>query len=97
MATYTISKIQLPNGDICNLKDANASPNATNSTNKLFLLGATAQEAAPTTYSNTYVTSTNGILSATSIGINNGTATNKIQLEWNNSDSSLNFVFVEGS
>lgn len=71
--------------------------NATNSTSKLYLVGATEQSAEPSTYSNTYVSAENGILSAASIGINNGTAANKIKLEWNDSDSSLNFVFVEGS
>lgn len=94
MAEYTISKIQLPNGDICNIKDTDTKNTAgsTNSTSKLYLIGATSQAANPTTNSYQYTYTNNGLLSALKLGLNlNGTE--KAHLEWNDTDQSIDFVF----
>ena len=51
MATYNISNIKLPNGDVCNFIDTKNTAGATDSSSKLFLVGATSQGANPQTYS----------------------------------------------
>lgn len=89
MAEYIISKIKLPNGDVCNIKNT---ADSLNSTSKLFLIGATSQAANPTTNSYQYTYTNNGLLSALKLGLNlNGTE--KAHLEWNNTDQSIDFIF----
>ena len=65
------------------------SANATNSTSKLFLVGATSQTASPSTYSNSNVYATNGVLNATSFSINESA-----NIVYNSSSKSIDFTFV---
>lgn len=66
---------------------------STNSTSKLFLIGATTQAANPTTNSYQYTYTNNGLLSALKVGLNlNGTE--KAHMEWNDTDQSIDFVFA---
>ena len=66
---------------------------STNSTSKLFLIGAASQDGNyQETNSNQYVFETNGELSAKTLGINAGTTADKVTLQWNN--SALEFVFT---
>lgn len=81
------------NGVTPEISDTKNTAGATNSTSKLFLIGATAQTANPQTYSNTYVFATNGLLSAASLGINNNSTTNEVRLVWNSTEKCLDFVF----
>lgn len=68
---------------------------SSNSTSKLFLVGATSQATTGQTgYSHMYVFATDGELSAKTLGINAGTSSNKITLEWNATDQSLDFIFA---
>lgn len=92
MADYTISKIVLPSGDTCNLKNTLNTAGSTNSTSKLFLIGATTQAANPTTNSHQYTYTNNGLLSSTKLGLN-ASGTEKARLEWNATDNSIDFVF----
>jgi len=81
------------NGVTPEMGDTKNTAGATNSTSKLFLIGATAQTDNPQTYSNTYVFATNGLLSTASLGINDNSTTNKIRLVWNSTEKCLDFVF----
>jgi len=72
--------------------DTKNTAGSTNSTSKLFLIGATSQAANPTTNSYQYTYTNNGLLSALKLGLNlNGTE--KAYLEWNNTDQSIDFIF----
>ena len=72
--------------------DTKNTAGATNSTSKLYLIGATTQAANPTTNSYQYTYTNNGLLSALKLGLNlNGTE--KAHLEWNNTDQSIDFIF----
>lgn len=73
-------------------QDTKNTAGSTNSTSKLYLIGATSQAANPTTNSYQYTYTNNGLLSALKVGLNlNGTE--KAHLEWNNTDQSIDFVF----
>lgn len=69
--------------------DTKNTAGSTNSTSKLFLVGATSQAANPTTNSHSAVYEANGTLNATIVQI-----AEKVQLQWNSTDNSLDFVFV---
>ena len=73
--------------------DTKNTAGSTNSTDKLFLIGATDQKNTYyQTYSNQYVFEDDGELSAKTLGINAGTTADKVTLQWNN--SALEFVFT---
>ena len=65
------------------------SANATNSTSKLFLVGATSQTASPSTYSNSNVYATNGVLNAKSFSVDASA-----NIVYNSSSKSIDFTFV---
>ena len=65
---------------------------STNSTSKLFLIGATAQTANPTTNSYQYTYVTEGVLSSTKFNLN-ATGTSKATIQWNATDNSIDFIF----
>lgn len=65
------------------------SANATNSTSKLFLVGATSQTASPATYSNSNVYATNGVLNAKSFSVDASA-----NIVYNSSSKSIDFTFV---
>ena len=67
---------------------------STDSTSKLYLIGATSQAANPQTYSDSHVFETNGAFSAKTLGVNADTDNDKVTLQWNSTDSSLDFVFA---
>ena len=76
--------------------DTKNTAGSTATASKIFLVGATSQAANPQTYSTTYVYATDGTLSAKKLSINDGAATpaEKVQLQWNSTDSALEFVFA---
>lgn len=65
------------------------SANATNSTSKLFIIGATSQTASPDTYSNSNVYATNGVLNAKSFSVDASA-----NIIYNSSSKSIDFTFV---
>ncbi len=66
---------------------------STNSTSKLYLIGATTQADNPTTNSYQYTYTNNGLLSGLKLGLNlNGTE--KAHMEWNDTDQSIDFIFA---
>ena len=86
---YTIAT-SVPSGAV--FTDTKNTAGSTNSTSKLYLIGATTQAESPTTNSYQYTYTNNGLLSALKLGLNlNGTE--KARLEWNNTDQSIDFVF----
>ena len=69
--------------------DTKNTAGSTNSTSKMYLIGATSQGANPQTYSNSAVYATNGVLTATKFSVNN-----KVSIEYNTTDECLEFVFA---
>lgn len=72
--------------------DTKNTAGSTNSTSKLFLIGATTQDANPTTNSYQYTYTNNELLSAIKLGLN-ASGTEKVHMEWNATDLSLDFIF----
>lgn len=66
---------------------------SSNSASKLYLVGATSQSTTGVdSYSFQYTYTKDGLLSALKLGLNlNGTE--KVHLEWNNTDQSIDFIF----
>jgi hypothetical protein len=64
----------------------------------MYLLGTTTDNAGTvdgsTTHTNTSVFVQDAMLSAKSFGINDYTSLNKVTLQWNSTDNSLDFVFT---
>ena len=65
----------------------------TTSVEKFYLLGTTSS-FTDTTHTNTSLFAEDGALSAKSYGINAGTTANKVTLQWNSTDSSIDFIFA---
>ena len=87
----TTTTVKIPASDNSDTKNT-AGASAT--TTKIFLVGTTAQSTSAQTYSNTAVYTTNGALSAKTLGVNADTTANKVTLQWNTTDSSLDFIFA---
>ena len=79
---------------IAGTPDTKNTAGSTNSDSKLYLIGATSQAANPQTYSDAHVFETNGAFSAKTLGVNADTDNDKVTLQWNATDSSLDFVFA---
>lgn len=87
----TAVKVKIPANPNTDTKNTAGS---TNSDSKLYLIGATSQAANPQTYSDAHVFETNGAFSAKTLGVNADTDSNKVTLQYNTTDSSLEFVFA---
>ena len=74
--------------------DTKNTAGSSDSNQKLFLIGATSQTTSSQTYSDSHVFETNGAFSAKTLGVNYDTDADKVTLQWNNTDSSLEFVFA---
>ena len=83
----------IPSWGTDNNDDTKNTAGSTNSTDKLFLVGAKSQDNNPQTYSYQYTYTSNGLLSSTYLGLND-TGNEKVRLAWNDDDSSLNFIFA---
>ena len=83
----------IPSWGTDNNDDTKNTAGSTNSTDKLFLVGAKSQDNNPQTYSYQYTYASNGLLSSTYLGLND-TGNEKVRLAWNDDDSSLNFIFA---
>ena len=68
--------------------DTKNTTGSTNTTSKIYLIGATSQASNPITYSNSKIYGTNGQLNATSVRI-----AEKVKLEYDSTNECLNFVF----
>ena len=89
--TYSLNKT-VPSNAV--FTDTLNTAGSTNTTSKIFLVGTTSQTSSAQTYSHTYVFETDGALSAKTLGVNYGTTANKVTMQWNNTDESLDFVFA---
>lgn len=85
-----ISKIQTPTATY-DIKDATArvTAGATDTSNKIFLVGATTQSTNPQTYSDNEVFATSGVLTTKSVQVGGGSAS----LVYNASTQAIDFVF----
>ena len=94
---YTISKIKLPNGDICNIKDLNDSVTHTlNATTKYYITGTTSvtsSTSGDTFDTGIYATTTAGELSTVRHSFNIS-GTEKAYMCYNTTDDSIDFIFV---
>ena len=70
--------------------DTKNTAGATDTSSKIFLVGATAQTANPQTYSDDQVYTTNGTLTTNKVQVGVGQAT----MEYNNTLKSIDFVFT---
>lgn len=86
-----ISKIQTPT-DIYDIKDATAriSAGATDTSNKIYLVGATTQSTNPQTYSDNELYVTSGVLTTKSVQVGGGNCT----LQYNSITQSVDFIFT---
>lgn len=86
-----ISKIQTPTATY-DIKDATArtSAGATDTSNKIFLVGATAQSTNPQTYSDDELYVTSGVLTTKSVQVGGGSAT----LQYNTTTQAIDFIFA---
>ena len=95
MATYTINKIQLPNGDICNINDTKVTHTA-KTTTKYYVTGSESNSTntgGDTFDTGIYATTTAGELSAVRHSFN-VSGTEKAYLNFNSADSSLDLIFI---
>ena len=84
----------IPSWETDNNDDTKNTAGSTNSDSKLYLIGAASQAANPQTYSDAHVFETNGAFSAKTLGVNADTDDDKVTLQWNSTDNSLDFVFA---
>ena len=97
----TLDQIALPNGTTYDLRD-NSIPSgavftdtkntagSTDTSSKIFLVGATSQAANPRTYSDNEVYVTNGVLTTKSVQVGGTEAT----IQYNSTTKSIDFVFA---
>ena len=70
--------------------DTKNTAGSTDTSSKIFLIGATSQAANPQTYSDNEVFATNGVLTAKSLQVGGGSAT----IQYNSNTQSIDFVFA---
>lgn len=70
--------------------DTKNTAGSTDTSSKIFLVGATSQAANPQTYSDNEVYATNGVLTTKSVQVGGGAVT----LQFNSSTNSIDFVFA---
>lgn len=86
MATQ-LTQVTFPNGDY--IQDTKNTAGSTDTSSKIFLIGATSQAANPQTYSDNEVYATSGVLTTKSVQVGSGAVT----LQYNSTTESLDFVF----
>ena len=84
---YTIAK-SVPSDAV--FTDTKNTAGSTNTSSKIYLVGATSQAANPQTYSDDEVYTTSGVLTTKSVQVGGGSAT----IQYNSTTNSLDFVFA---
>lgn len=70
--------------------DTKNTAGSTDTSNKIFLIGATSQAANPQTYSDNEVYTTSGVLTTKSVQVGGTAAT----MQYNSTDQSIEFIFA---
>lgn len=83
-----ISKIKTPDNTTHNIVTNTAG--STDTSSKIYLIGATSQAVHPQTYSDNEVYATSGTLTTNKVQVGGGTCT----LQYNTTTQSLDFVFT---
>lgn len=83
-----ISKIKTPDNTTHNIVTNTAG--STDTSSKIYLIGATSQAAHPQTYSDNEVYTTSGVLTTKSVQVGGGACT----LQYNTTTQSIDFVFT---
>ncbi len=86
---YTIAT-SVPSGAKFTDTDTKNTAGSTDTSSKIFLIGATSQAANPQTYSDNEVYATNGVLTTKSVQVGGTAAT----IQFNSSTNSIDFVFA---
>lgn len=86
---YTIAK-SVPSNAVFTDTDTKNTAGSTDTSSKIFLIGATSQAANPQTYSDNEIYVTSGVLTTKSVQVGGGSVT----MQYNNTTQSLDFVFV---
>ena len=84
--TYTLGK-SVPSDAV--FTDTKNTAGSTDTSSKIFLIGATSQAANPQTYSDNEVYATSGVLTTKSVQVGGGAAT----MEYDTTTQSINFIF----
>ncbi len=84
---YTI-QTSVPSGAV--FTDTKNTAGSTDTSSKIYLIGATSQAANPQTYSDNEVYATNGVLTTKKTQVGGGACT----MEYNTTTQSLDFVFA---
>ena len=94
-----ITKIKTPDGTTYDVKDTVSgyvttdtknTAGSTDTSSKIYLVGATSQAANPQTYSDNEVYATSGVLTTKSVQVGGGAAT----IQYNSNTQSIDFVFA---
>ena len=85
-----LNQIELPNGTTYDIQDTKNTAGSTDTSSKIFLVGATSQGSNPQTYSDNEVYATSGVLTTKSIQIGGGSAT----IQYNSTDECIDFIFA---
>lgn len=83
---YTIAK-SVPSNAV--FTDTKNTAGSTDTSSKIFLIGATSQAANPQTYSDNEVYATSGVLTTKSVQVGGGSAT----MQYNSTTQSIDFIF----
>ena len=86
--TITITKADGSTSTITT-QDTKNTAGSTDSSLKLYLVGATSQAANPQTYSDDEVYTTSGVLTTKSVRVGGGSST----MQWNSNDNAIDFIF----
>ena len=86
--TYTLGK-SVPSNAVFTDTDTKNTAGSTDTSSKIFLVGATSQAASPQTYSDNQVYATNGQLNGNTMRV-----AEKVTMQYNSSTESLDFVFA---
>jgi hypothetical protein len=90
---YQIGKVKINNSETTVYgvnTDTKNTAGSTDTSSKIFLIGATSQAANPQTYSDNEVYTTSGVLTTKSVQVGGGSCT----MQYNSTTQSLDFVFV---
>ena len=83
LTSYNLTNVNTDN-------DTKNTAGSTDTSSKIFLVGATSQAANPQTYSDNEVFATSGVLTTKSVQIGGGAAT----MQFNNTTKSIDFIFA---
>ena len=86
-----LNEVVFPTGDYIVTTDTKNTAGSTDTSSKIYLIGATSQAANPQTYSDNEVYATSGVLTTKSVQVGGTTGGT---MQYNSSTESIDFVFA---